>query len=725
MFWASSCLKLIKDMKKKCSFIEDGMPNVDVLCDELQRTISNASVYFSRMERSADTRYCVWPGQSHDGRKHKGRYGKDPFPWDGATDTRIPLADEIINEQVMVLLAAFFRPMVQAVGVEAGDQMRSQKITTLMKWMVYGKMLPHLYREVQLAAQWRQDPGLAIMSIEWEQETRVDMEYLDIEALQTMANQAGSDQDKQLLVDIAEKFFDPLREAEAVEELQALSPLIKGSVLRRVLREIRSQGHTEYPVPSIVTNRPRWKALRPFVDVFFPTETDDLQSARYVCRPEYVTESELRDRIVTQGYDEDFMDEALKHKGKRFQTTDWSHKYYDGGFNGYGILGSALDEQRDYIELFHFYYKDSDEYGQPALYYTVMNDAVSKASRGELIALHQPHGYDHGQYPFVPLVREHHTRRLADSRGVSSIAATWQDEIKIQRDSRADYTQIATIPPLVVPPTRGTVTFGPGVQWPGRRGMNPEFLNVPPFNQGSIEMERATMAMADRYFGRMSENVSPALQQLHQQHLVNGWMIEMRLCMGQTFELMQQFMEDVEVQRIVGVVDTPFHVSREEIQGKYDFYIDFDVRNLDMEFVKEKLKAIQEIVLPFDRFGTFDMANLAQFALRSLDPSLADMVTTTPQAASEREVEDEKQALAQMVAGIEPPMKLGNMNWKLRLDTLRNSVMANPELQQMVRSRPLLADMLEQRVKYLSQQIMQEQNAVTGRLGAQPVLGGV
>lgn len=699
--------------------IEGGRPSVKAMVAAVEDSVRDAGTYFERLDEAERVRFCQWPGQQRDGRK-----GEGGFPWKGASDTRVRAADEIVNEQVMVMTLAFFRMQVQAVGVESNDQVTSRRVTDLMKWVLYGKMLDHLWREVNLAAQWRQSSGLAVMSIEWDQQTRVEEVPMDFEGLRDRLVELGAVDEGSLLYDIQSVMMDPLREEDALLLLRGLSPeMVNGSTARRLLRQLRVEGVMRLPVASYITNQPRWVALRPYVDVFFRTEADDLQREPWVARVEYVTEEVLRDRIVTLGYDEGFVEEAVKQKGVRFQSLDYTTRYIDGRRSD----GRMEDEHREEIELVHMYAKSAEEDGRPALYYTVLNAGVGRGSDAtkDLCGLHEKHGYDHGRIPMVLLVREHVSRRVADSRGAAELAGTWQQEKKVHRDARTDHAQIATIPPLIVPPGRGAadIEFGPGVKWPGRRGLNPEWAQVPQLTPGALELERAAERDMDRYFGRGSENVLPAMVQLHQGHLVMGWLIELRLCVGQTFQLMQQFMDDEVVQRVTGRVTEGFRVGREEIRGQYDFFLDFDVRSLDPEFVQAKLKAVQELVLPADRFGVIDMAKYVEKALGAIDQAWADELVMDRQSASEREMKEEQEALALMVSGQEAPMKLGNLNYGLRLQVLTQAVEKNPELQAMILQRPLLQRMIQERVKYLQQQITQQENAVTGRTGGRPVLG--
>jgi hypothetical protein len=702
--------------------IRDAEPDMHALFAELRTTVTDGEMFYIRQDRAWDSRYCVWPGQTPDGRKHSSNYGKPVFPWDGASDTRIRTGDEIVNEQVMMVLNAFFAAQIQAVGNTSSDVQQSSKINALLKWMFYVQMSDHLRRELELAINWRQEWGLSFLSVKWEQKRQVMMQTIDAEYVRDMLSQAPDQQSKMMIIDVASAFMDPLREQEALGMLQQMSPLVTPAMARKLLKQFRVSGKMELPTPDILSNRPVWRAMRPFMDIFFPTGTSNIQDAPWVAEVELVTEAELENRIDTEGYDEEFVAEALKHRGQPSSSLGWRSRLdlmRWENFNGRQYL-----QHRNEVELVHFYYKDANQYGHPTLYRTISCQSALAERRGPQYALHEVFSYEHGMYPFAPLARENITPRLMDSRGVPEIAAPWQNEIKLQRDSRADRTTIATLPPLIIPSGRGAtdLKMGPGVQITSRRGMDPSWMQTPPFDQGSIEIERSVLSSVDRYFGRISETVPQPLQQLHQQHLVTGVLGELGHAIQQTFQLMQQYMDDQQVQQVVGLINQPFHVSREEIQGAFHFFLSFDVRDLDLEYVKAKLMAIQTMVLPMDKFGAIDSTQIVDWAMRSIDSQLADRSIQNPQQASQKEVADEKQNLALMFSGQEAPMPEGNMNYPLRKQVLTQTIQANPEIQQQLMQRPIFKAMVEQRLKYLDFQIQQQQNAQTGRTGGQQVL---
>jgi len=433
-----------------------------------------------------------------------------------------------------------------------------------------------------------------------------------------------------------------------------------------------------------------------------------------VAHRELVTETELRDRVQTEDYDAEWVDKAIEQKGRTiiFSDASWSRNWYSGQQLNF------LDEAKDLIEVFHFYYKVSTRGGLPQVRKCVLHAGVpdTEAWSGEM-------PYDHGKYPYVLHVREHLSRCVLDSRGVPELASSWQQSIKAQHDSRVDRTSLVTLPPVLVPPTRGAqrLAFGPGVQRPKRRGEEIEWMRVPPFDGASIEIEKSTERMVDRYFGRISETNPPDRAMLYQQHLVDMWLGELEQVASMVLQLDQQYLPD---EVAIRVANGPVRLNRSEIQGQFDMQMVFDVRNLNAELLKEKLNLINTMVLPLDRFGAVDLAKMVQITMGAVDPTMADMVLQDVETASAQQVNEEQDILAKMVAGMETPMEPGpGINYGLRAQVLQESVQKNPELQQMIQARPILQQMIEARLQFLTFQAQQQENANIGRVGAQSVLG--
>jgi hypothetical protein len=676
---------------------------ISEILSDIDQADADGSQYVQRKLRNWNTRYCVWPGQSEDGRKHAGAMGRQPWPWDGAADTRVRLADNIIRDHCAILTNAFFKSRVQIQPVESMDIDKRTAAEAVLKWLLFQHCLDDLRREVRLAAEFRETYGLAIMAVDWQQTTRTEIKRFTIEEAQMMVQES---QDPNLAA-LLEIVMDPLQEETAAELLGQVVPEL-GKVSK--VRALRDKGEVEWESPYIFESKPVWTALEAWEDVIFPIQTFSLQRAAFVARRELLNEVELRERAAVEGWDEDWVEEAVKHKGQLKRIHLNLHR-----------TDQFLFEQlRDLIEIWHVFRKEND----PKTDAIRVTRSVISYHIPDKAAVHELLPYAHGMYPFVEMPRERSTRPLLESRGIPELVQTAQEEIKIQRDYRADRASISILPPVRVPANRGKfdLVLGPGVQVPERRPGEIGWMDPPRPDAGSIEVENATRFDVNNYFGRMADGVPPQMSMIHTQEMIDSYLLDMKLCVIQTMALAQQYMTPEEVSRVTGNASLAFSASPQDIRGRFDITAEFDARLLDNEALGAKLKYLSEILVPMDSFGVIDRAGLVKYMFQAVDPNMASMLVQDIGAATQQEIEDEQGAFAKIAAGTEPPMKEGGQNAQVRLQTLQQIIQSNPAVSQRYQQDEIFRRMLDARMQAFQFQLQQSQNAVIGRVGAQPAL---
>jgi hypothetical protein len=676
---------------------------ISEILSDIDQADADGSQYVQRKLRNWNTRYCVWPGQSEDGRKHAGAMGRQPWPWDGAADTRVRLADNIIRDHCAILTNAFFKSRVQIQPVESMDIDKRTAAEAVLKWLLFQHCLDDLRREVRLAAEFRETYGLAIMAVDWQQTTRTEIKRFTIEEAQMMVQES---QDPNLAA-LLEIVMDPLQEETAAELLGQVVPEL-GKVSK--VRALRDKGEVEWESPYIFESKPVWTALEAWEDVIFPIQTFSLQRAAFVARRELLNEVELRERAAVEGWDEDWVEEAVKHKGQLKRIHLNLHR-----------TDQFLFEQlRDLIEIWHVFRKEND----PKTDAIRVTRSVISYHIPDKAAVHELLPYAHGMYPFVEMPRERSTRPLLESRGIPELVQTAQEEIKIQRDYRADRASISILPPVRVPANRGKfdLVLGPGVQVPERRPGEIGWMDPPRPDAGSIEVENATRFDVNNYFGRMADGVPPQMSMIHTQEMIDSYLLDMKLCVIQTMALAQQYMTPEEVSRVTGNASLAFSASPQDIRGRFDITAEFDARLLDNEALGAKLKYLSEILVPMDSFGVIDRAGLVKYMFQAVDPNMASMLVQDIGAATQQEIEDEQGAFAKIAAGTEPPMKEGGQNAQVRLQTLQQIIQSNPAVSQRYQQDEIFRRMLDARMQAFNFQLQQSQNAVIGRVGAQPAL---
>ena len=676
---------------------------ISEILSDIDQADADGSQYVQRKLRNWNTRYCIWPGQSEDGRKHAGAMGRQPWPWDGAADTRVRLADNIIRDHCAILTNAFFKSRVQIQPVESMDIDKRTAAEAVLKWLLFQHCLDDLRREVRLAAEFRETYGLAIMAVDWQQTTRTEIKRFTIEEAQMMVQEA---QDPNLAA-LLEIVMDPLQEETAAELLGQVVPEL-GKVSK--VRALRDKGEVEWESPYIFESKPVWTALEAWEDVIFPIQTFSLQRAAFVARRELLNEVELRERAAVEGWDEDWVEEVVKHKGELKRIHLNLHR-----------TDQFLFEQlRDLIEVWHVFRKEND----PKTDAIRVTRSVISYHIPDKAAVHELLPYSHGMYPFVEMPRERATRPLLESRGIPELVQTAQEEIKIQRDYRADRASISILPPVRVPANRGKfdLVLGPGVQVPERRPGEIGWMDPPRPDAGSIEVENATRFDVNNYFGRMADGVPPQMAMIHTQEMVDSWLLDMKLCIIQTMALAQQYLTPEEVSRVTGNASLAFSASPQDIRGRFDITAEFDARLLDNEALGAKLKYLSEILVPMDSFGVIDRAGLVKYMFQAIDPNMASMLVQDIGAATAAEQEDEQGAFAKIAAGTEPPLKEGGQNAQVRLQTLQTIIQSNPAVQQRYQQDEIFRKMIDARAQAFQFQLQQSQNAVIGRVGAQPAL---
>jgi hypothetical protein len=220
------------------------------------------------------------------------------------------------------------------------------------------------------------------------------------------------------------------------------------------------------------------------------------------------------------------------------------------------------------------------------------------------------------------------------------------------------------------------------------------------------------------HFGMFGEDVDPDLKKLRREEFVDDILAELKVPTQQTMKLMRQLLPDDEVAQVVGPLNRPFHVSRADIQGEWEISATVDLRNIDSDWLKEKLGYLEQLA-QLDTMGLLDKTALLKAGAEAIDYSFADMAIQNPQAASQNEVQDEQRAVDLIIgSGQDQPLPQG-ANYQLRLQTLQakqQSITQNPATMKIIQSNPDIIKVLLNRAAYYQRQLQQQQNAQIGRM---------
>jgi len=671
-------------------------PDIESLRYAYDQSVVELEAYFDLCRESYDERRNWWPGKSRDLRKH----GADAFPWEGASDMESHVIDERITRLVSLFMASLSRANIRAFPVEVQDVARAKVVSNFLKWMISSGYISRFNREMELGANYLLERGLLISYVGWHSEDRKFLQRLDL-------NQIA-----QVSPELAEMILSGQNEDQMVAMLQRTFDGVTVKRAKNALAELADVGSAELPVVRRQVNAPEVKTLAPDGDFIFPPYVTDPQRAPYCFWKTYYTAQELQNKIATDGWDEDFVDLVIdRYRGVNIDSIEREQE----GRRSLSLTDNAY-EAEELIEIVYGFQRLVDkEDGSEGIYCTVFhkefsgNGDVPGFAKFELL-----NGYE--DYPVVVTKLSEDSKRLYDTMTVPSLLKGIQQQVKIERDSRIDRNSLATVPPILHPVGQAPTDWGPGRYVPYRRKGDIDFGPTPPYNQGSLEMEKTMEQQADRLVGL--DEVSP-ISQIRKQFLVDKFLSHCAEVISQCYRCFQRFGPDQIFFRVTGVPD-PQMFNKGNADENFDVTISYDVLNTDPEKQENKLNQMVSL-LQLDRNGRINVDNLLTLIAGSVDPVLADGVLEPVEVAQEKLLKDITDDLSKIYAGIEVPARPSGAQAALQVIQQYGQ---QPDVQQRLQEDEAFAARLQKYAGQYQFAIQQAQNAQIGRIGTQPAQMG-
>ena len=669
-------------------------PDVDELKSDFDRCRISLSYWQDKAEEARDVRRNEWTGKGRYGRKE----GPGAFPWEGASDLEPNLVNPLIDGDVALLKSALTKGNLVAAPVESGDITTAKLVTEFMQWRM-GTMT-ELPREAGVAANLLLETGIAFMGVYWKREVTRVYEPLTMEEI---AGQAP---------EVAQAILDPEMLDGVLEMAREAFPNLKKARVRKMISELRKDGVTEIPTEKVVSNRPSVRTYELGRDLILDSNVLDLQSARAVYCVHWHTPEALKEKVLVDGYDEEFVDDAIEVTTGQFDGQSTT-------FSEYAFTGQAA-MPRDYeglVKLITCYRKDIDEDGVPVCSTTVFSEGV------EGYAMHGPSMYDPGRYPFVAITREHLSRRLLDSRGYPELLRSYQLAVKTEMDARRDRASLSTVPPVEYLVGRRPEKLGPGTQVPVRRRGEVGYMEIPKHSPASTQVEMELRALANKVTGRATSELDAVEAGVMRQGLVNNWLTGWKEVMRMAWSLQRSYGGPEVWFRVTGN-EQGAQIVMDETAELYDFDVTWDVMNADSEKVLKKLETVGQVLAQYDRSGQARYDEYLRVFLEAVDPNLASKLIAPAQEATNKEVAETSADLAKIFSGqvvTAPP----NANAQLRLQIMQQYLQGTQEIpaedvQARVQEDEQFAARLQNYASQLEFQQVQQRNALTGALGAPP-----
>ena len=682
-------------ISESLTYVQDE-PDIKTLRYAYDQTVNELESYFDLCRTSYDDRRNWWPGKSRDHRKH----GSDAFPWEGASDMECHVIDERITRLVSLFMSSLKRANVRAFPVESNDIARSKIVSGFLKWMVSSGYIPRFYREMELGANYLLERGLLITYVGWQKEDRRFLQKLDLSQI------------AQVSPEVAVAIEEGNNDDDLIALLQATFEGTTKKRAKKALKDMRKEGVAELPMVRRQVNAPDVKTLAPDGDFFFPPYVTDPQRSPYCFWRTYYTPQELENKVVTDEWNEDFVDYVIeKYRGVNIDSIEREQE----GRRSIGLTDNAY-EAEELIEICYGYQRLIDqEDGAEGIYCTVFhrefdgNEIAPGYAKFELL-----NGYE--DYPVVVTKLSEDSKRLYDAMTIPSVLRGIQNQVKVERDSRVDRNSLATLPPILHPVGQAPTDWGPGRMIPYRRKGDLDFAPTPPSPAGSIEMENTLLNLADKLVGLDEQS---NISQIRQQFLVDKFLSHTAEVLKMAFKCFQRFGPDEMFFRVTGIPD-PQILDKGDATENFDILINFDVQNTDPDTIQSKLAQFVQLNA-LNSNNRLNVDSLLDIAATSIDPVMADAVLQPVENAQEEIVSQVTDDLAKIFAGIEVPARPSGAQIAIQII---QEYAQQPDINERVQNDEAFSERLQ---KYLGQytfQMQQSENAQIGRIGTTPAQVG-
>jgi hypothetical protein len=673
-------------------------PSVTVLRNAYERTQTELSSFFDLCRSSYDDRRNFWAGKSPDLRKH----GADAFPWEGASDMESHVIDERITRFVSLFIASLTRANIRAFPVSVDDMGRARTVSSFLKWMVSSGYIPRFKQEMELGANYLLERGILITYVGWHREDRRIIQKLTVEQI------AGHSQEAM------DMFMGGYEDESVIQSLMLAFDGLTKRRAKKAVNELRKNGVAELPVIRRQVNAPEVRTLAPDGDFFFPSYVTDPQRAPFCFWRTYYTAQELENKVITDGWDENFVDYVIQHY-RGVNASSIERNEIGSQVQG-STMSTAVYQADELIEIVHGYQRLIDEEdGAEGIYETIFHRELSSDVDVQPYAKFElMNGYE--DYPVVVTKLSEDSKRLYDTNTIPSLLRGIQNQVKIERDSRVDRNSWATLPPLMHPKGQAPREYGPGRFIPYRRKGDIEFAPSPPAPSGSIEIESTLEAQADRLVGLDDS----AIAQTKKQFLIDKFLNHSAEVLKLAYKCFQRFGPDEVFFKVTG--SDPQTMEKGDATEDYDVIVTYDVLNTDPETQEKKLQQFISLS-QMDRNGRLSMDRLLELSAQAIDPVLADGMLMPAKEAQEdirMEITDD---LSKLYAGIEVPARPNGAQFALQAI---QQYVQQPDIMQRLQSDEGFKARMEKYAQQYNFQLQQAQNAEIGRIGTSPAeMGGM
>ena len=679
------------------------------IVEDLNFWRDKANEYFEHRNRLEELFFCHWSGQ-HPSGLVLGSEDEMAWPFEGASDQRVRLGDTIFQKLDALICVALSAATVEITTSGPDMEKRASSILVLLKWMLDNLGAQGWGQVRALIHYFMVDtPAIAAMTVEWKQSYTLRPEETDAEQVVSEFATAMSAQGVMSDVEATETAWNIINGSVAADgSEQDPAPLVgflvsaKGVRQKDAVRIIRALGEGDGRVEFLTRGDPdegiSLTALRYGDDFCIPIVTDNFDYANPWFRGEWLTEEQLRERIETDGWDADWVEETLQHPGADFYNEE--------------SVDAGSDE--DYKNLYNVcwcYTAETNERGETVRYETVLSHADGSAFGKRVIRTRR------GKWNTTIFRREVLSTNVVEGRGLAEICSADQGIIKTLSDRSNDNAIIGSLPPTVAKGTRAqNAVIEPFGKVPMGTSDDIKFMTPPAFPATAKDRAKEIKNDLFDYLGISNGETDVSDR-------TKAFVRDILLQFKDLFVMMIECAQDNASDELLAGVTSDGDVKglkREDITGKFGVKLVLDPDNLDSEKLIKRLTTFSQI-LAMDKRGEVDTSPVLRHALVTLFPEISKKEIKPADQLLADDLANEQENFVKIKAGVMPQMNTeGGWNYGARLQFWQDLQQQNPDA--IAEMTPTSQQMMQNWIAALQQQQTQYgENAEIGKTGVQGV----
>lgn len=646
---------------------------------------------------------CVWDGANASGVALNSEK-EEAWPFEGASDQRLRWGETAFRDHLALVSIAISSAEIEITcGGSPEEQERARALKLLLRGLM-NALGSAGYAEILAMLRYMMcdSPAVAALDVQWRRRLTLGVAELNADELADeygmMAKNLGeSDSAAKIAFRAALAGEADLGELNKVRQFLMSAKGVREDDVDEVLEALDEEGECEALVVIASNEGPEVKALRYIDDFCVPRVTDDFNYASPWFRSEWVTESQLRERIAGDDWDPEWVEETLSYKGYELFTERGT---------------TAVEDVKDLINLVWCYSAETNERGETVRYVTVLSHANGSAFGKRVVRTRR------GNWQTAFFRREVRTRNITDARGLAEISAPSQGVAKGIRDMAANNALIGSLPPVKAKGARvRNVLLEPFGVIPMGQSDDLAFMQPPAYPAAAEKAEDKIHKELLQYLG-VSDGESDVTERRRE---FMFWFLEQwRDFLVLLLEVTQDNASDEFVTRATQTADAK-GVKAQDVSGRFMMSIKLDPTNIDNEKLITKVNAVAQVLQSIDREGVVDTSPFVRHVLTMLFPDMSGAALRSPEQLTQDDIRDEEQNFVKIKAGLMPQMDTtGHWRYQARLEWHQRMQQENPDA--IAEMSPASQEMYQRWISALGQMVTQfGENAEIGKTGVRGV----